>query len=424
MKEFLKRLPAELQDLINLAGEIAAKSNTPAYLVGGFVRDLILQVRNLDLDIVVEGDGINFAGELAERLRVKIVRHTRFGTATVIFAHNLKIDITSAREECYPEPACLPLVKNGKVKDDLKRRDFTINAMSISLNSQDYGKLVDFFGGIDDLRNRKIRVLHDLSFIDDPTRILRAVRFEQRYNFHIEPKTLKLLKAAVKIKMLEKVQPQRLRDELILMLKEASVIKQVKQLQSLTGLKFINPHLKVGVESYKLLKAVDGSIAWFMKECARSRHLDAWLIYFMVLLDGIKIDQIRKIFKAFVFRKGEEKRILDYKKIDNNSLSLLNKKSVKPSQIYKLLNPLSYETILLLKSKYKGKNLSRNIECFLKKYHTMRIHVTGSDLFDLGIAQGPFFKKVFSRVLIAKLDGLVNTKEEELSLVKKLAKLK
>ncbi|MGB4521061.1 MAG: CCA tRNA nucleotidyltransferase [Candidatus Omnitrophota bacterium] len=424
MKEYLKKLPQGLQDLICLAGEISAATDNKVYLVGGFVRDLILGVKNFDLDIVVEGDGIKFAEELATRLKVKLIRHKRFGTATLVLDHSLKIDIATAREECYPTPACLPLVKSGSVKDDLKRRDFSINAMSVSLNPHDYGKLVDFFHGLDDLCHREIRILHDLSFIDDPTRILRAIRFEQRFDFKIEPKTLKLLKVAVKLKALQKVQPQRLRDELILMLKEVHPIKQIKRMQQLVGLNFIHPHLKIGKNNYLLLKSVEREVSWFKKNCSLRRHPDVWLIYFMAILDHFSVDSVKTIFNGFVFRRGEEKRILDYKKINPKFIKHLKNRQAKPSKIFSLLNPLSYEAIILIKAKYKAKFIAKHIDDFFKIYHSLRIHITGSDLLRQGFSAGPFFKEIFTKVLVAKLDGIVQTKEEELIFIRKLAKIK
>ncbi|MBM3255763.1 MAG: CCA tRNA nucleotidyltransferase, partial [Candidatus Omnitrophica bacterium] len=185
MKNYLNNLSREFRDLIAKASDISAKVNMPAYLVGGFVRDLMLGEKNLDLDIVVEGDGIRFAEELAAALGAGLIRHVRFGTATILIGVDSKIDIATSRREHYPKPAALPLVQKGGLKDDLARRDFSINAMAISINKTSFGELIDFFGGPADLSRKKIRVLHSRSFIDDPTRVLRAVRFEQRYAFGI-----------------------------------------------------------------------------------------------------------------------------------------------------------------------------------------------------------------------------------------------
>lgn len=424
MKKYLEKLSKEVQDLIYLASDIASKNNMTAYLVGGFVRDLILDSKNLDLDIVIEGNGIKFAEDFAIRLQAKLIRHRRFGTATVVTKHNLKIDIASTRKELYPKAACLPQVSSGTLKDDLFRRDFTINAMAISINRKDFGRLIDFFGGRDDLRNKKMRILHDLSFIDDPTRILRAIRFEKRYNFRLDSNTLKCLKKAVKFRILEEVQPQRLRDELIQILKEKRPIKQIRRLQELVGFSFIGPRLSISKETYTLLNSIENQISWFNKEYPQRRTLDIWLIYFMGLIDSIDINYIKSICKAFVFRKGEEKRILTYKKFGPGVSRWLSQDKIKPSKIFSLLEPLSYEVILLIKAKSKNLNLQRHIEDFFEIYNGMRLHISGDDLHRLGVAPGPYYQKIFTKVLNAKLNGKIRTKEEELSLIKRLITIK
>lgn len=424
MKEYLEKLPKEILRLIYITSDIAGKNNMPAYLVGGFVRDLILGVKNLDLDIVIEGDGIKFAEDFAKHLKAKLIRHRRFQTATIILKPHLKIDITSARKEFYPKPAQLPIVNAGKLKDDLLRRDFTINAMAISIDSENFGKLIDFFGGKADLDNKKIRILHDLSFIDDPTRILRAIRFEKRYNFRIEAKTRQFLKEAVKLKMLEKVQPQRIGDDLILMLKEKHPLKEIKRLQKLVGFDFISPHLSVSKKTYELICAIEKQINWFKRTQPQRRLIDAWLIYFMGLIDPLNINEIKAICKKFVFRKGEEKRIVTYKKINHKFILGLKKEKIKPSKIFTFFEPLSYEVILLLKAKYKNRQIRQYIEDFFEIYGDMRIQICGDDLQRLGVAPGPYYQKVFTKVLKAKLESTVRTKEEELALIRKIIKIK
>ncbi len=420
MREYLNRLPKEIQDLIHLAGDIAFRKNMPAYLVGGFVRDLILGVRNFDLDIVVEGDGISFAEEFARILKSKLIRHRRFGTATIMHKPHLKIDIASARKEFYPAPAHLPVVENSSLKDDHFRRDFTINAMAISITVENFGKLIDPFGGEGDLRNKEIRILHSSSFIDDPTRILRAVRFEQRYNFRIEPETLKSLKEAVKLKMLEKVEPQRIRDELMLVLKEEQPLKEIRRIQELAGFGFIKPRLKAFTRTYGLLSRIERQVGWFKKEYSQRKQLDAWVIYFTGLIDSLSINEVKSICRKFAFRKGEEKRILAYKEIKNRFILRLSRKEIKPSEIFSLLSPLSYEAIILIKAKYKNRQIQRHIEDFFRIYNDMRICICGDDLHRLGVMPGPAYQKIFAKVLDAKLNGLVRTDEEELALIKRL----
>lgn len=423
MREYLKKLPQGVQDLIHLASNVASGNNMPAYLVGGCVRDLILGVRNLDLDIAVEGDGIKFAEDFAKVLKAKLTRHKRFGTATVILKDNLKIDIATARRETYPHPASLPLVTPGTLKDDLARRDFTINAMAISIGMRDFGRLIDFFRGKSDLSHKKIRILHNLSFIDDPTRILRAIRFEKRYNFEIEPEALACLKRATRIKMLEKVQPQRLRDELILILKEEQPLRQIKRIKDLVGFGFINSGLTVSKSTYKLLSSIENCIKWFKKIYSKRRQLDVWLIYLMGLTDSLNSNDVKAICKKFVFKRGEEKRISSYKRLKRKFILELRKAEIKPSKIFSLLEPLAYEIIILLKAKYKNRNIQRYIEDFFEIYNGIRIQICGDDLHRLGIVGGPYYQKIFAKVLKAKLNGLVKTKDEELALIKKLIRV-
>ena len=175
-----------------------------AYVAGGFVRDLLLQVKNTDIDIVIEGDGIRFAKTLAEQRHGIVHPHEKFGTATVIFPDQTRIDVATARLEYYEHPAAMPTVELSSIKLDLYRRDFTINAMAIHLNPDRFGTLVDYFNCQNDLKERRIQVLHNLSFVEDPTRIFRAIRFEGRLDFTITRHTEKLIKNTVQMNLFDR----------------------------------------------------------------------------------------------------------------------------------------------------------------------------------------------------------------------------
>ena len=420
MKKYLESLPEQIKEIIRISSEISAKNGVHAYLVGGFVRDLILGVPNFDLDIVVEEDGIKFAEELALCLCAKLIRHKRFGTATIILKHHFKIDITTARKEHYPHPASLPVVSAGSLSDDLFRRDFTINALAIKISKDEFGRFVDLFDGRKDLANKKIRILHDLSFIDDPTRILRAIRFKERYNFSFEKNTGMLLKASAKKKMLEKVEPQRLRDEIILMLKEREPSKHMRSLERNAGLGFINSRLKLSKGILSSFVSLKKELAWFNLKFPHHRQIDAWLVYLTILTEKLPLAEMKSLLKKFVFRKGEEKRILVYRDIKNKVARALSLKSICPSKAYHLLEPLSYEAILLIRAKSRNKLLRKHIEDFFGIYNGTRIHVNGDDLRSLGIKPGPLYQKVFRKVLDAKLDGKVSNHAQEMELVKSL----
>ena len=211
-------------NIINIVGKIADDLKVKAYIVGGPVRDKLLGMPNSDLDFVVEGDGIKFAGALNKKLKGKLTVYRAFGTATIKIKGK-RIDIVTARKEIYACPAAYPAIKPVTIKDDLFRRDFTINAMAIAVNRKDFGKLVDFYNGRKDLKKGIIRVMHDKSFMDDPTRIFRAVRFAARFNFKIEPHTKKLIKEAVLDRLLAEVNTGRIRKEIELMLKEKNLKK-------------------------------------------------------------------------------------------------------------------------------------------------------------------------------------------------------
>lgn len=420
MLNYLKKLPKEIRRLISLTADLACQEHLAVYLVGGFVRDLLLGLPNLDLDIVVEGEGIKFAEDLSVILKARLTRHRQFGTATLVSQANYKIDIATARKECYPQPASLPVVSPGTLEEDLFRRDFTINAMAVRISGGNKMELTDFFQGQADLKKKKIRTLHDLSFIDDPTRILRAIRFEQRYGFAIESNTLRLLKKASRMKMINKVGPQRLRDELILILKEGSPLKPLKRIKKLLGFSFISRNLTLADNDFNFLSRLEKETVRFRAGYLPKRSLDSWLIYFMGMTDGLSLAQVKTLCRNFVFRRGEEKRILDYKRVNYKIFSLLNHRPVRPSRIYGILQPLSYEVILTVKAKYRNKALQRNIDVFLSTYNATRILVGGRDLQALGLEPGPAYQKILQKVLDARVDGKLKTRDDEIKLIKRI----
>lgn len=421
MNNYITKLPRELQGLIITARQISARTGMRAYLVGGFVRDMLLGVKNFDLDIVVEGNGISFAEEFARISSASLTAHKRFGTATVIIGHSLKVDIATAREESYLFPATLPVVTPSLMQYDLKRRDFTINAMAVDISPGNFGVFIDLYDGKKDLDRGIVRVLHDNSFIDDPTRMMRAIRFEQRFGFRIEPHTRKLLKQAAAAKMLEKVQPQRTRDELILILKEKNVAKQIKRLEQLVGLSFLASGLRLTKKNRMLLVAAEKQAAWFVLIHAHRRQIDTWLLYFMVIVTSLDWKKTKQVLEKFAFHRGEDKRVLDTKKFAVRCEKLLASPKLSASHLYSLLEPLSYEGILFMKARSTHARARNRIADFLQRLNGMRTHINGDDLRLLGIEPGPLYQEILKKVLAARLDGEVLTRQEELGLVRRLA---
>ena len=193
MRNLLSKLDKNTLAILEEIGRKADEQGSLAYVVGGFVRDILLRRRNLDIDVVVEGDALLLAKMYAQQHQASLTIHNRFGTAVVKLTEGYRVDFATARKERYLHPGALPIVEKGVIRDDLFRRDFSINAMAVRINRDSWGQLVDEFGGLEDIKNKKIRVLHEKSFIDDPTRILRAVRFERRFKFIIEPGTREFL---------------------------------------------------------------------------------------------------------------------------------------------------------------------------------------------------------------------------------------
>jgi len=235
-------LKLESLALLRSIGNLAQAQGMAAYLVGGPVRDLMLKCPNIDLDITVEGSGIRLAEAFAGLHKgAKLVKYPSFKTATVQLPDGVLVDFATTRSESYVRGGAFPVVKSSKINDDLLRRDFTINAMAVSINPDGEGKLIDPdgegklidpYGGCSDLLAKKIRVLHDKSFLDDPTRILRAARFKARLGFRMETQTLKLLKSAIKIKVLDTIKPQRYLKDFNKILKEPKSLEAIKILKS------------------------------------------------------------------------------------------------------------------------------------------------------------------------------------------------
>ncbi|HEY0556894.1 MAG TPA: hypothetical protein VGG20_21735, partial [Thermoanaerobaculia bacterium] len=241
---------------IETIAALARRHGVPAYLVGGFVRDLLLDRETRDLDVVVEGDGIEFAARLAEAFGGRVRAHPAFLTAVVEGPEGLYVDIVTARSEAYRAPAALPEVRAATLREDLFRRDFTVNTLAIALGAETEGELIDLFDGRRDLEAKTLRVLHDRSFVEDPTRILRGVRLGLRLGFAIAPETLDLARAAVAEGIFDHLSGSRLRDELTLLLDDpALALNGIERLAELGVLRAVDPRLELDGAARDRLRA-------------------------------------------------------------------------------------------------------------------------------------------------------------------------
>lgn len=259
-------VPGWVGEILKSVHEVAGALASPTYLVGGVVRDLLLERANEDVDLVVEGDGIAVAEALAEKLGARCHPHEPFMTAVVTLQNGHSVDVASARTEFYRTPAALPEVATSLIRQDLYRRDFTINALAISLEGEQFGQLIDFFGGRRDLSQREIRVLHSLSFIDDPTRAIRAVRYARRLDFEVAQDTEHLIRTAVSEGVFERLSGQRLRRELEQLLAEPHPTPSMALLADLGLLGAICSDLVWDDRCYDFLLEVEGQLSWYLLE--------------------------------------------------------------------------------------------------------------------------------------------------------------
>ena len=416
-----ERVPSDVRDALQMVGDVADASGFPVYLVGGIVRDLFLRVQNLDVDIVVEGDGITFAGMLIKRAGGRMKTHQKFGTAVVVLPNGLKIDIATARLEYYESPAALPTVELSSIKKDLFRRDFTINTLAVRLNRMRYGELIDFFGGLRDIKDKTIRVLHSLSFVEDPTRVLRAIRFEQRFDFHLNKHTQNLIKTAVKMKLFNRLSGERIYTELILMFSEAEPLKVLKRMQDFDLLKFIHPGLKGTVELERLFENIGETLTWF-KLLYLELKVEKWFVYFLGLFDRMKDSAAEEALERLAVPARIRSRMLQARVRCREVLYVFYREQELPaSSIYDMLTTLDVDAILLMMAKAKKETARKYISFYLTHLRTIKVMLTGDDLKQIGIPPGPKYKKILAELLDAKLDGAVKNREEELEYVRRRA---
>ena len=402
-----EQLPVELVHFMQVAGEMAQRQGQKLYLVGGVVRDLLLKRANFDLDLVLEGDAVCLARELADIKQGKIMTHPRFGTAKLQWS-NWSVDLATARSETYPEPCVLPTVKPASIKDDLFRRDFTINTMAIELNPSHFGQLLDLYGGMDDLEHKFVRVLHDKSFIDDATRIWRGLRYEQRLNFQMEPTTLQLLKRDKSY--LDDISGDRIRHELELVLKEEYPEKVLHRADELGVLVRLHPSLKVD--------------SWLAEKFEQARRLNSpdlplGRLYLALLTYRLNVEENEQLISYLRLPKSVAQTLRDAidLKIRNESLA---EPELPSSRIYSLLH--SYSTSAVIASSLASDSLvaRQRINLFLGKLRYIKPALSGEDLKKMGVTPGPSIKETLCLLLEARMDGKVTTRRDEVDLAKKL----
>jgi tRNA nucleotidyltransferase (CCA-adding enzyme) len=417
-------LPGPLLDLLRQASELALELDVPLYVVGGFVRDLLLGEPTLDMDLVVEGDAIRLARRLGRHVGARTRSHKRFGTAKIILEgfdgdYGVpSLDFATARMEFYAHSAALPEVERSSIKADLHRRDFTINTLAIRLDSGHYGQLLDFYGGEQDLNEGLIRVLHSLSFIEDPTRIMRAARFEQRLGFVIEARTAELIDNA--LPMLSRVSGERIRHELYLILREPEPERALCRLDGLNVLARIHPRLTCMEETWtrfaRLRQIVAGGQWNVQPEENGQPSPGLYLALLTYHLSRAELEALANRLKIFRDDLTLLRQVLDLqeREADLDQPELLNR------EIHALLRYYSTQALMIHWMCTDSERVGERLRHYETELRHVKPTVDGAYLKDLGLKPSPLFSKLLHAVRDARLDGEIHTVEEEKALIARM----
>jgi tRNA nucleotidyltransferase (CCA-adding enzyme) len=401
------------------------------YLVGGFVRDLLLEQPNADVDIAVEGDGIQFGTRLAAQLGGRVRAHRKFKTAVVLLPPSVlgeapswlratdepfHVDVATTRTEFYDYPAALPRVEHASIRQDLFRRDFTINAMAISLRGRDFGTVIDFFGGFRDLREGVIRVLHNLSFIEDPTRIFRAVRYENRYGFRMDEQTKNFAKSCVDMHLVGDLSSVRLRDELTALLSEAHVEWTLGRLFELGVAREVHPKLATGPRTIALVTRMDELVEeldiqdevvpWRLRLAAVTRNMEHEELY--LWLEQLKI----KRSDSSVIRAGVI--------IAPLLASTLSRDNMSDWEIFRSLRSDPLEALVLALAGMDEGPAAERLRRFITDIRHRTLSVSGADLLSMGVKKGPAVGRLLERLRELRVNEQVKGREAELAAARDL----
>ncbi len=402
-------LPQRLAPVLGAIGVVSGPYEG-VYLVGGTVRDILLGEPSFDVDIVVEGDAIALAGALAEELGGRVRAHDKFGTAVVLYGEDERVDVVTARSESYEAPAALPTVEPGSIDEDLHRRDFTINAMAVSLKGDEPGLLVDPFQGHGDLQAGRIRVLHDRSFIDDPTRILRAIRYEDRYGFRMDDETVALARACIATGHVGDLSGARLREELIALLEEGDLSHAIPRLAELEAEKEIHPGVVADAEAVQLFDR--------LRELNDRYDLDvpAWRLGLAALARKLLGDEIAPWLDGLKVRRRDADQIAAAITDGPRIAEQLGGDSPTPADIVALAEPHAPDAPLFALALTDLPQLHD----YFDRLAGIRLEITGADVADLGPGESPRVGEILAELRRRKLNGELEGYESELAAAREL----
>ncbi len=410
--ESLARELARLERLRPVFEAVASLGDRPerVFLVGGTLRDILLGEENFDVDIAVEGDAIGFARALASALGGRVTPHEKFGTAVVSYGDDGRIDVVTTRTEFYDAPGALPTVERAGLREDLFRRDFTINAMAVSLKPADFGLLVDPFGGRADLEHGVLRVLHNLSFIDDPTRIFRGIRYEARHGFRLEEHSARLARGCIEMGLVGDLSSARLRDELVVLLEDPGAAGGIRRLGELGADRAIHPHLRGDAEAALLFER-----ALALRD-ELGVEVPAWRLGIAALARSMTSDEAYDWLERLKVRRRDVDRIVGAITVAPRIVERLRGKDLDPAQVVALADAFAPDAPLLA--------LAQEEQPGLRDYFTrlrgVQLEIGGADLKAMGLSESPRVGEVLAEVRRRKLNGEVDGRESELAAAREL----
>ncbi|MBA3010401.1 MAG: CBS domain-containing protein [Proteobacteria bacterium] len=416
------RLAVQTKKLLKSISNAGKELGVSLYVVGGFVRDLLLDRGIEDIDIVVEGDGIAFAKFYANQHGCRVNTHKKFGTAVIVFPDNFKVDVASARLEYYDTPAALPIVENSSIKKDLARRDFTINTLALSLDPDNFGTLIDYFGATRDLKDKTIRTIHNLSFVEDPTRIFRAIKFANRFGFNIGKVTATLIKNAVKIDCFKNLSGLRVLSELKQIFGEENPIPAIHTMESYGLEKVLHSQLMITPTTYLLFESVKKALTWHDLLYIDEEY-PRWAVYFMALFNRCSHLVCEQICDRLMVPVRERSLLLEKRYKAENRLALIETAyPLTRQELYWGLIPFKTEFILYMMALTKNEAVRKAISNFYTRYRYIKPLISGKDLLKIGIKPGPVYTKILNLILNEKLDNKLETPKKEIKFATQYAR--
>jgi tRNA nucleotidyltransferase (CCA-adding enzyme) len=397
---------ARIADAVARLGERA----DGVYIVGGTIRDILLGEQAFDVDVAVEGDAIAFAYALAKALDGRATPHRRFGTAVVSYGDGERIDVVTTRTEFYDAPGALPTVERAGLQEDLFRRDFTINAMAASLGADDLGRLVDPYGGRADLEARVLRVLHNLSFIDDPTRIFRGIRYEARHGFRFEEHTARLLRGCIEMGLVGDLSSSRLRDELTALLEDPGAADGIRRLGELGADRAIHPHLRGDEDAARLF-----SRASALRD-ELGVELPTWRIGIAALARELTTEEAYDWLDRLTVRRRDAELIVGAIAVAPRIVERLRVETLDPAQVVALADPFAPDAPLHALALEERAELRD----YFERLRNVRLEIGGADLIALGLAESPTIGEILGELRKRKLNGELDGRDAELAAAREL----